>query len=221
VASREEAGGDDVEVLYGRAGWLAAARALHEAGLAPAGDARWRRVVRATLRELEGRAREVDGLPMAWEWEGKTYLGAAHGAVGILGEMLASPFREPRGDARLTAVLLAVLEYAEGELPSSTGAGGKTLVQWCHGAAVAMVVLRRVHEATGDARWLREMTRLEDVVWERGLLTKGPGLCHGVAGNAYALLSAGACAGGDAEAMRRLFRAMVFAGFVVGDGMAE
>jgi hypothetical protein len=26
------------------------------------------------------------------------------------------------------------------------------------------------------------------VVWQQGLLKKGPGLCHGVAGNAYALL---------------------------------
>ena len=28
-----------------------------------------------------------------------------------------------------------------------------------------------------------------DVVWERGLLTKGYGLCHGTAGNGYVFLN--------------------------------
>lgn len=29
--------------------------------------------------------------------------------------------------------------------------------------------------------------RAGELVWQRGLLKKGPGLCHGVSGNAYAL----------------------------------
>lgn len=31
-------------------------------------------------------------------------------------------------------------------------------------------------------------TRAAEVVWHRGLLKKGPGLCHGLTGNGYALL---------------------------------
>lgn len=30
--------------------------------------------------------------------------------------------------------------------------------------------------------------RAGELIWQRGLLKKGPGLCHGVAGNAYAFL---------------------------------
>jgi lantibiotic modifying enzyme len=40
----------------------------------------------------------------------------------------------------------------------------------------------------GDAGYLQAAQRAGEVVWQRGLLKKGPGLCHGVAGNAYALL---------------------------------
>lgn len=40
----------------------------------------------------------------------------------------------------------------------------------------------------GDAAYLQAALRAGEVVWQQGLLKKGPGLCHGVAGNAYALL---------------------------------
>ncbi len=55
-------------------------------------------------------------------------------------------------------------------------------------------------------------------VWERGLLCKGLGLCHGVSGNAYALLAAGRalrlCGGVPTEeAERQLRRARLMASF--------
>src|SRR5205085_1765169 len=49
-----------------------------------------------------------------------------------------------------------------------------------------------------------------DVIWERGLLRKGYGICHGVAGNGYAFLHlfkvTGEC--------RYLHRALKFAEFI-------
>ena len=33
------------------------------------------------------------------------------------------------------------------------------------------------------------MLRAAELIWSDGLLKKGPGLCHGVAGNAYAMLA--------------------------------
>jgi hypothetical protein len=39
------------------------------------------------------------------------------------------------------------------------------------------------------ATFLAAARRAGEVVWARGLLKKGPGLCHGVAGNGYALLA--------------------------------
>lgn len=37
----------------------------------------------------------------------------------------------------------------------------------------------------GDPRYLAWAEDAADVVWARGLLRKGNGLCHGVSGNAY------------------------------------
>ena len=40
----------------------------------------------------------------------------------------------------------------------------------------------------GDQRYLQAAVRCGEVVWRHGLLRKGYGLCHGVAGNAYTFL---------------------------------
>jgi hypothetical protein len=37
-------------------------------------------------------------------------------------------------------------------------------------------------------RFLLAVKKACDCIWERGLLTKGVGLCHGIAGNAYCFL---------------------------------
>lgn len=39
-----------------------------------------------------------------------------------------------------------------------------------------------------DKRYLDAAVRCGEVVWNRGLLRKGYGLCHGVSGNAYTFL---------------------------------
>lgn len=43
-------------------------------------------------------------------------------------------------------------------------------------------------QALGDVRYLSAAERCGDVVWKRGLLRKGYGLCHGAAGNGYTFL---------------------------------
>lgn len=40
----------------------------------------------------------------------------------------------------------------------------------------------------GDKRYLDAAVKCGEVVWKRGLLRKGYGLCHGVAGNAFTFL---------------------------------
>jgi hypothetical protein len=49
----------------------------------------------------------------------------------------------------------------------------------CRGECCAQVL--------GDQAYLSAAERAGELVWQRGLLKKGPGLCHGVSGNAYAL----------------------------------
>ena len=53
--------------------------------------------------------------------------------------------------------------------------------QWCHGAPGVVSTV---------GRWLDEDLALGggELTWRAGPLRKGPGLCHGTAGNGYALL---------------------------------
>ncbi len=46
----------------------------------------------------------------------------------------------------------------------------------------------RIFQVTGNESYLDLAKSAGDVVWERGLLKKGYGLCHGTAGNGYVFL---------------------------------
>lgn len=72
--------------------------------------------------------------------------------------------------------MLVVTEYCTGALQTSYQGPRIFLVDCC-----ACQVFK-------EQAYLDAAVRAGDLVWQQGLLKKGPGLCHGVAGNAYALL---------------------------------
>ncbi|EEC17115.1 conserved hypothetical protein, partial [Ixodes scapularis] len=80
------------------------------------------------------------------------------------------------------------LQYPSGNFPSSLGSETDKLVHWCHGAPGAAHLLALARTVFDDARYLEPLRKSVDVIWRRGLLKKGYGICHGVAGNAYAFL---------------------------------
>ena len=51
------------------------------------------------------------------------------------------------------------------------------------------VVFISLSQIFDDQKYMQAARRFADVIWERGLLRKGYGLCHGVSGNGYALLA--------------------------------
>jgi lantibiotic modifying enzyme len=57
----------------------------------------------------------------------------------------------------------------------------KMRVQWCHGAPGIIATL-------GDLMPLELATGGGELIWQAGPLRKGPGLCHGTAGNGFAFL---------------------------------
>lgn len=61
-------------------------------------------------------------------------------------------------------------------------------LQICHGAAGVIVGLGRVR-AGDDARLEELLVAGGEAVWRAGPIARGPGLCHGTAGNGYALLA--------------------------------
>ena len=56
------------------------------------------------------------------------------------------------------------------------------LVHWCHGAPGVVYLLVKAYLQWREEKYLRAAFECGDIVWEKGLLTKGPGICHGVAG---------------------------------------
>jgi hypothetical protein len=192
VRVRENARNETNELMWGAPGTMLAARAMH----GWTGDARWAEAWQESADELL-RRRESDGL-----WTQQLYgsssrgIGPAHGAVGNVLALLQGGELLPRDRheaiARESAALLArtaVVEdglanwppYGDGVLP---GGDGEIRVQWCHGAPGVV---------TSAHAYLDEELVLAgaELTWRAGAHRpeKGPGICHGTAGNGYALLA--------------------------------
>ncbi|KAA1477913.1 hypothetical protein DENSPDRAFT_933984 [Dentipellis sp. KUC8613] len=168
----------------------------------------------------KGKGREDECMPaLMWSWHGKRYLGGAHGVAGILLVLLHAPpalFEAHAGKIRETLRYIVSLQDAEGNWPTkamagSSRTGGNELVQWCHGAPGTIPLLARtLYLSRADPSPLSldapltdtlttALARAADVTYARGMLRKGPGLCHGVAGCASALFAAA-----DVDDERRL-----------------
>lgn len=172
------------EWLYGRAGYLYFLR-LCRSVLDGATHATTATLLDWTMEKTVDRMLAV---PQPWTWHGKEYVGAAHGTVGIVCQIvLAVPRVAPQLQAVVSAVLDRQLE--SGNFPSSERRGSDGLVQFCHGGPGIVLSLRslRPHYPELASRLATAVGRAQTDVWERGLLTKTPCLCHGIAGNALAL----------------------------------
>lgn len=178
------------EWLYGRAGYLYLLRLVRASFVDDDDDND--DDDKKTLELIDDTAAEViDAVldaPRPWKWHGKAYLGAAHGAVGIITQVvLTDPTMAPRLEPELAALLS--YQFESGNFPSHIPPGKDRLVQFCHGApgvVASLLSIRRFFPALDD-RIERVVARARECVLERGLLTKEPCLCHGISGNALAL----------------------------------
>jgi hypothetical protein len=169
------------ELLYGSVGSILAARA---AGL----DAEAERLAATLLAQ-----RDDDGL-WTQEWvkydHTGRYLGPAHGFAGNV-----SVLRGITGEDELRPWVERVLRrYAvwSGETVNWPPIvdSEPTRVQWCHGAPGMVATL-------GDLMPDDLLLAGAETTWRNGPLEKGPGLCHGTAGNGYALLKTYAVTGDE------------------------
>jgi lantibiotic modifying enzyme len=178
------------EVMWGSPGSLIAARAMYEW----TGDERWRDAWKESAEALLARRGE-DGL-----WTQRLYgqvytsLTPPHGVVGNLQSLLPL-LDDRRADAlkRDTAAILVRTAHRENGLanwpprprPELAGPDGEIRVQWCAGSPGIDI---------GAADYLDEDLLLAgpELPWRAGPPNdvKGPGICHGTAGNGYAFLKA-------------------------------
>ncbi|EGS20263.1 uncharacterized protein CTHT_0040020 [Thermochaetoides thermophila DSM 1495] len=171
------------ELLYGRAGTLYLLRMVRT-WVSGCDD-----LIGPAIVEVEN---AMLGNAPNWKWRGKRYLGAAHGDIGIVTQLvLTSPELAPRLEDTLSRLL--EMQREDGNWPSSEEAaslgGGKGLVQFCHGApgfVTSLLSLREffpnLHDKIDAA-----VERGRECIWQQGLLKKEPCLCHGIFGNALTL----------------------------------
>jgi hypothetical protein len=178
------------ELMWGTAGTLLAARVL----LDGTGEGRWRRACDDSAEALLAR-RDEEGLWTQRRFKDTRSLGPVHGLVGNVYALMTALDRERaerlRRETNDTLRRFAVREGALCNWPPSAEERlehhrtGEIKLQWCHGAPGIVAT---------TASYLDEEVVVAgaELTWQAGAHKerKGAGICHGTAGNGYALLAA-------------------------------
>ena len=184
------------ELLYGRIGYLYALLYVEN-------NFRGHEKLENTIRKVvniviksgqEGSRRWKSRSPLMYEWHEKKYFGAAHGLVGILFILLQAGEKYLSKEV-LMNIVKPSLDYLKdkmfksGNLPSSHNNENDKLIHWCHGAPGSIHLFLKAYQIFQSQEYLEIAIKSGEVIWQRGLLKKGYGLCHGIAGNAYGFLA--------------------------------
>lgn len=195
-ALRETIKRPENELMWGAPGALVAARLLFDR----TGDDRFLEVIREASQHLLKTWLpnvELDCFTWRQDLYGKQsqYLGPVHGSSGNVFALLRA------GACLSTNETELVLERAEGLFlrtakleeglvnwpAQSVPQAQATLLQWCHGAP-GMIVAASAMPLGRSSRLEKMLLQAGELVWKAGPLQKPFGLCHGTAGNGYALL---------------------------------
>ncbi|CAB9523828.1 LanC-like protein 3 homolog [Seminavis robusta] len=201
--------GEVDELLFGKAGyiysllfvqsWLEKEESkcfnpIHPRGL----NGVLQRVARALIdsgrKQSRRHGHERDGWPLMYSFQESLHLGAAHGLVGVL-KMLYLCWGlldvESRQLVRKTLARLLQSRFPSGNLPHIVGSTTDKLVHWCHGSPGLPALLKVAIAADVEHNDMLRLAALQagEHIWRYGVLLKGNGLCHGIAGNGYAFLS--------------------------------
>jgi hypothetical protein len=178
---RENVANESWELMWGSAGTMLAAR---ERGF----DEAWRESADRLWAEWDD---ETDFWTQNVYGRVRQHLGPAHGLVGNVHALRG--LRDGELAARLSRVLERTVLREDGlaNWPPTTTAGADEIrVQWCHGAPGIVTTV-------GDLMPDELALAGGELTWLAGPLAKGPGLCHGTAGNGYAFLKLFALSGDE------------------------
>lgn len=194
-ARLEEAlAGPVYELMWGIPGCMLAALHMHEA----TGHGRWAHLYQHQANRLLAAGQQVPGVGFHWlsERRGKTHegLGAVHGFAGNVTALLRG-FSHLSEDAKSfvlaqvpkTLLATAVRDGCHANWPRSTGTEFPFRLYHCHGAPGIVTSLTSFPVGASPAL---DTLLLEagELIHAAGPLRKGPSLCHGTAGNGFALL---------------------------------
>ena len=196
ILERAQMGSDQParELMWGVPGTMLAANFMFRW----TGEQRWRDLYSLQAQHLMSEWEEVSPGTHIWSPElyGKSYpyLGAVHGFAGNAASLLAGQEilgTEVFGDIteKIISTLIQTAETHEGlaNWRAIHGVETRWSLQHCHGApgvvtSTAGVPLGR------DEGFDALLAMAGELIWRAGPLKKGVSLCHGTAGNGYALL---------------------------------
>ena len=194
-----------LEPLWGSSGTMVAALHMLEATR----EDRWQQLFCESAQILCDQMHLAAGFDNTWIWTqllyGKRidYLGAGHGFAGNMfpfvrgAQWLPPPLVETMTDRAAQVFRVSALTEDDRvnwePVFDHLGAGlpSKLLLQDCHGAPG--IICRLAGSPSPALRAL--LQQAGEAVWAAGPLNKGPGLCHGTAGNGYAFLKLHAMTG--------------------------
>lgn len=183
------------ELLYGRSGYLFCLLFLNANISPPPVEGELiKQIIGVIIKSGNAyAAARKHATPLMYAWHESEYIGGAHGLAGILYLLLQAreylTQTQLARDVKPALQYLQDLRYPSGNFPSSIGSTTDKLIHWCHGAPGMAMLFCLAYETFQDEEFLKTAVQCGEVVWQRGLLKKGYGICHGVAGNAYTFLS--------------------------------
>lgn len=212
-----------LELMWGAPGTMLAALMMHRA----TGEARWADLFRAGAQALEAAFLPVADFPaQIWTQDlygsQRQYFGLVHGFAGnafvlIQGRDLLPAGHWARWSPLLAETLAASAVRGQDGITWTAGVGpnreGRIApVQLCHGAPGMILGLADLNQPIDDL-----LLGGGELTWRAGPLLKGAGVCHGTAGNGYALLKLFERTGDQLW----LERARAFAMHAIGQGQAD
>eukprot|EP01132_Coremiostelium_polycephalum_P005036 gene5036-6266_t len=203
--------GVSYEILYGKCGYLQCLLFIYkqkqiylDGSLKKQLEGAIKALVIDTVQfGMEFSAKEHSQSPLMYEWHSSKYLGAAHGLAGILYMLMDSLevlnhdneidensfFTKAKQLMRDSIDYLVTCQFpSSGNFPSRKENTEDKLVQWCHGAPGIIPTLIKSSQFFGEPSYLQVAEIASRVIWTKGLLKKGVGLCHSISGNAYSFL---------------------------------
>eukprot|EP01097_Dermamoeba_algensis_P010538 TRINITY_DN7851_c0_g1_i1.p1 TRINITY_DN7851_c0_g1~~TRINITY_DN7851_c0_g1_i1.p1 ORF type:complete len:432 (-),score=119.79 TRINITY_DN7851_c0_g1_i1:38-1333(-) len=184
------------EILYGKAGYLFGIQMLEKIPeTKQLLDPSIKKLIDSLIQQGRDTSKKLFPssshlLPLMWAWYGESYIGAAHGLMGILYVLLHFEYccSEPtiRKDIIKSIDWLLSIKQANGNWPVVLDETEPSpQVHWCHGAPGAVFLFAKAAEVFKEKKYFHAAVGAAEFVYKFGLLKKGPGLCHGIAGNGY------------------------------------
>lgn len=186
------------EWLYGRAGYLFACLSVSQKCGA---EKMFQDIItRVATKMVESgfqyaQTHQSSTSPLMYNWppgrHPEEYLGAAHGVMGIWYMLLFCEQQLSHDHMNLVEKgiqWLLTQRKANGNWSAVLGEKKAKLVHFCHGAPGAVFLFAKAYEVFKKNEYLQAALSAGEIVYKYGVLRKGPGLCHGIAGNGYTFL---------------------------------